>query len=160
MNKKILSFLCVCCSLSAQTKQEYQEYIQLEEGKRNYVYRDIFGNKTIGIGHKLKNGENFHYIDDNVVNSLFAVDFEIAKSDAQKLISNFNEHPKEIKITIVSMTYNLGYNRFFGFKKFRAAIEMKDYNAAAFEILNSKWAKQLPQRAHRTVKILKKYSHE
>ena len=48
---------------------------------------------------------------------------------------------------IVEMIFNMGLTRFKKFKKTIKAIENKDFASAADEMLNSKWAGQVGQRA-------------
>ena len=50
---------------------------------------------------------------------------------------------------ITNMVYNLGINRFAGFKKFIAAMSKGDYKKAAAEGLDSLWADQVGDRANR-----------
>ena len=45
------------------------------------------------------------------------------------------------------MAFNLGRGGFAGFKKARAALEAGDWQRAHDELLDSRWAKQVPNRA-------------
>ena len=53
------------------------------------------------------------------------------------------------KAIIMSMMYQMGYNGVMKFKNMIKALEDKDYIKASNEMLDSKWAKQTPSRAHR-----------
>lgn len=48
---------------------------------------------------------------------------------------------------LIDMCFNLGISRFSRFKKMIAALKEGDYDRAAKEMLDSKWAKQVGQRA-------------
>ena len=48
---------------------------------------------------------------------------------------------------VSNMVYNLGINRFKGFKKTIAHIAAGNYGDAATEMLDSKWARQVGRRA-------------
>jgi len=48
----------------------------------------------------------------------------------------------------VNMAFNLGTNGFYKFKKMLAAINDSFYERAAREMINSRWAKQVPNRAN------------
>jgi len=55
----------------------------------------------------------------------------------------------------MNMLFNLGYTRFLGFKKMLHAIEVRDFNHAANEMLDSKWAGQVGQRAIELAQIMR-----
>ena len=55
---------------------------------------------------------------------------------------------------ILSMLFNLGLKRFNGFKKFKSAILKGEYKAAATEMLDSKWAGQVKDRAKVLAKMM------
>ncbi len=59
------------------------------------------------------------------------------------------------KAVLIDMVYNLGWNRFKGFRKMSAALVEGRYTLAAAEILDSKYANQLPSRALRNAQIMK-----
>jgi lysozyme len=48
---------------------------------------------------------------------------------------------------LVELVFNLGMPRLLGFKKMWAALDRKDYAAAADEMMDSKWAQQVKGRA-------------
>jgi len=50
---------------------------------------------------------------------------------------------------MVNMCFNLGYPRLSKFKKFLAAMEDNDFETAAKEMMDSKWATQVGDRAER-----------
>lgn len=50
---------------------------------------------------------------------------------------------------VVNMVYNLGWPRFVGFHHMILAAASGDFDAAADEMLDSRWARQLPNRAGR-----------
>jgi GH24 family phage-related lysozyme (muramidase) len=49
---------------------------------------------------------------------------------------------------LINMAFNLGY-RLSGFKKFLAAVNAEDWETAAKEMMDSKWAQQVGDRAVR-----------
>ena len=76
--------------------------------------------------------------------------FQIAK----KVFPSFDKQPKKVQILLVSLTYNLGEGGIQKFKKFRAAIELRDYKRAAKELKDSAWYKQVGKRGPKYVSIL------
>lgn len=55
--------------------------------------------------------------------------------------------PYTVIEVVVEMGYQLGVSGCLSFRKMWDALEAKDYETAANEMLNSKWAKQTPSRA-------------
>jgi lysozyme len=57
---------------------------------------------------------------------------------------------------IIEMAYNLGVRGLFGFKYMWSAIYQRDYERAAQEMLNSKWAVQVGKRAERLAEEMRR----
>ena len=58
----------------------------------------------------------------------------------------------ERKYALFDMCFNLGLRKLMGFKKMLSALEIGDYRGAAKECLNSKYAKDVGERATRIAK--------
>lgn len=59
------------------------------------------------------------------------------------------------QVVVCNMVYNIGINRFKGFKKTIGYIKHKKYDEAAIEMLDSKWASQVGPRATRLSNMMK-----
>ena len=59
------------------------------------------------------------------------------------------------RVVIVSMCFNLGLQGFKEFKKMIRCIESGDFSSAAKEMLNSKWASDVKERATRLAGIMR-----
>jgi GH24 family phage-related lysozyme (muramidase) len=151
--------------------QEIYELIKDHEGYKNNVYKDSLGKPTIGIGFNLTRpdarniiqqiGGNYDKIlsgetslSDKQVKDLFEITISIAYKDAQKYLPNLMNMPKNIKLAIIDMAFNMGYPRLSQFKNTKEYIISGNYNKAAEEILNSKWAKQVKRRAANISKLI------
>jgi lysozyme len=55
---------------------------------------------------------------------------------------------------LVDMGFNLGVPRLMKFKRMWEAIEREDFEWAASEMLNSRWANQVGGRADRLAKVM------
>jgi len=152
--KNILIFLLLCGIVQAQSYEKCKAYLIQEEGKYNISYFDSMGNRTIGIGHKILPNERLLSVDEEKIDELFRMDLLKAVDAARASVPNYDQHSEDVKIAIVSMTFNLGHAGFFKFKEFRKALIRKDYSRAIKEIDNSKWATQVPNRAKRVIKVL------
>ena len=69
--------------------------------------------------------------------------------EAEKIFSDFDNLPEEAQQVIVNMTFNMGRPRLSKFKKFIAGIEAGDWEKAAVEMMDSRWATQVGARAER-----------
>jgi lysozyme len=134
------------------------------EGIRPKVYNDSTGKPTIGIGFNLADPANRRVVEaaglrhedlvsgkrslsDKEIRSLYNHSLNTAMRDAEAWVPNLRSHPPEVQRAVIDMAFNLGRTRLMGFKKTRKALEARDYNTAANEMLDSKWAKQVKGRA-------------
>ena len=146
------------------TFNEIFEFVKNHEGYKNLVYKDSLGIPTIGIGFNLtrpdaKNiissvGANYlsvlkgeQKLTDEQIREIFKITIQIAYKDAKKWISNFDGLPKNIKLAILDLSFNMGYPRLSKFIKTKEAIIVGDYSKAAEELTKSKWATQVGNRA-------------
>jgi len=126
-----------------------------DEGCEYEIYLDHLGYKTCGIGHlcRATDPENNLEVGDPVsverVNELFAEDIEKVLEDCTILYDNFYELPEEAQLIIANMMFNLGRPRLSAFKKMKAAVDDHNWIEAAIQMEDSKWAKQVPNRANR-----------
>ena len=129
------------------------ERLKANEGFRSKVYKDHLGFDTIGYGFAIKN-------------------LELTEKEAEYLLANrvsqkhlhlldnldwYKDMPPEVQSVILEMVYQMGFS---GFKKFKKAItHMKDKNwkGAADEMLDSRWAKQTPNRANQLADIVREH---
>ncbi len=131
---------------------DYKEKIESEEGYRRLPYRCSEGKLTIGIGHNLDaNG-----LSDAVINLIFEEDEARAIKDAKSLVSNFDGLSDNRKIALVDMAFQMGKGRLKGFKNMIQAVEIEAWDVAAIEMLDSKWARQTPNRAGRNADLMRK----
>jgi len=140
-----------------QLTPEIKDHFIFEEGYRNKSYKDTVGLWTIGIGHLLgadSQYENLVWTDDKIHN-VFDSDFKEAVYTAKRLALNFNSLPTKTQIGLVDMAFNLGYNRLSKFNKTLKFINEGKLQEAAAQALNSKWAKQLPNRSKKVAELLK-----
>ena len=138
--------------------EELKDHIKKEEGFRNKVYLDHLGNRTIGYGHLCLPNEKWDddkIYDSKELNKIFEYDFNIACNGAEKLIAKDSIHPDAFCV-LIDMCFNMGSPRVSKFKKMFAALETQDYQTASKEMLDSKWANQVPNRARRLSEIMEK----
>ena len=126
------------------------ENIKESEGFVKHVYDDSRGIPTIGYGFAIKDLD----LDEDIASEILSrkVSRLINKVDGK--FDWFNEANDEIKEVVVEMCYQLGLGGFSKFKKTISYFANKDYKEASIEMLDSKWAKQTPNRANKLSKIV------
>ena len=70
-------------------------------------------------------------------------------SVAKKVFPNLDTLTEEAQEVIVNMCFNMGAPRLSKFKKFIGGVNSGDWNTAAVEMMDSRWAKQVGVRADR-----------
>jgi lysozyme len=83
------------------------------------------------------------------VNEVFDKDVIKFISETRKLFPNFDNIPEIVQEALINMCFNLGRPRLSQFVKFIEHINAGRYNDASIEMLNSRWANQVGERAIR-----------
>ena len=114
----------------------------VHEGFSRYIYLDSVGVRTVGFGRNLDD----RGISREEAEMLLLNDLETSTKEAKKFefYENLTSNRQDV---IVEMIFNLGLTRFKKFKKTIGYINQANYSAAADEMLDSRWAKQVGQRA-------------
>jgi len=120
------------------------ELLQLHEGKRLRPYRCPEGFLTIGYGHNL----DAKPISERAAAVILEDDIQDVIRELETL-TVFSRLDEVRRAVLIDMTFNLGFAGILGFKKMWKAIEAGNYERAADEMLNSKWARQVGRRAMR-----------
>jgi len=124
----------------------------IDEGLKLKPYKDTEGVLTIGIG---KNLEDVGISEDEAIYML-RNDIKRAVKEAREVFgAAFDELDAVRQNVIVNMMFNLGKPRFLTFRKFIKAVKEKDFKKASVEMLDSKWAKQVKDRAERLAYMMR-----
>lgn len=113
-------------------------------------YQCPAGKTTIGVGRNLEDNG----IDEREAMFLLSNDVARCYEEAGQFawFAHLNDFRQEV---VISMIFNLGISRFKGFRKTIAALEAGDYDTAAKEMLDSRWAQQVGKRADELAEIMK-----
>ena len=128
--------------------EQTKEAVKKEEGYRLETYKCTEGHLTGGYGHKMLKGET-PPTDHAGWLKIFERDFARAMTGADDLLMlcpNIHETARHI---VVEMVYQMGSYGVSRFKKFLQALQDSDYKEASVQMLDSRWAKQTPNRANR-----------
>ena len=138
-----------------------REEIEYDEGSVNEIYLDHLGLPTFGIGHLVTEwDEEYGWEVGTPVNEdrcieCFDTDIQIVLSDCDRLYPDFNELPEEVQRIIANMMFNMGRPRLSKFKGMKRGVDARDWNAAADEMVDSKWYRQVTKRADRLVERMR-----
>lgn len=128
--------------------EKTKEEIKKEEGFRMETYYCTEGHLTGGYGHKMLEGE-VPPTDKAGWDKLFERDFAKAVAGADDVLKDCPNIDETARNIVVEMVYQMGA---FGVSKFKGmlkALSEKDYKRASYEMLDSLWARQTPNRAKR-----------
>ena len=136
-------------------REQVQKQLEIDEGVMYEVYLDHLGYPTFGIGHLIldedpeKGFAVGHSVDPERVTEAFQRDLDIAITECAMLYDLWNTYPGEVQEILVNMMFNLGRPRLSGFKNFKKAVDAGDWAKAGIEGRDSKWHKQVGNRAER-----------
>ena len=122
------------------------ENIKQNEGFNGMPYDDSLGKPTIGFGTLLPLSKSESEM--ILKSRLHQKTSELVKSEPF-----INELPSEVEDVLYEMSYQLGVSGLLKFKKMWKALKDGDYKEAYKQALDSKWAKQTPNRAKKLANI-------
>ena len=131
------------------------EEIKADEGEVLEVYEDHLGYPTIGVGHLVtEKDEEFGKPPGTPITAersreLFDTDIEYAIKGCEMLYGQWHNWPEEVQRIMVNMCFNLGQTRLEKFRQMRFHLSQHNWKQAAEEGRDSKWYRQVPNRAER-----------
>ena len=135
------------------------ESVKKHEGYRNKVYLDTLGKRTVGVGHLCVEDfwEDDKEYEESFLMEILEKDLSEAIKGANDLMAehdcmDINEKAHEI---LIEMVFQLGKTGVSKFKNMWKALAEKNYIGASYEMLDSRWAKQTPNRAKDMAQIMK-----
>ena len=134
-----------------------REEIKYDEGNVQKIYLDHLGLPTFGIGHLVRESDPEYgwevgtEVSIERCDSVFNEDVKTVISDCYKLYPDFDDLPEEVKRIIANMMFNMGRPRLSKFKGMKRGVDARDWNAAADEMVDSRWYRQVTKRAKRLV---------
>jgi lysozyme len=133
------------------------EMLKRHEGVKSNVYRDTGGLEHIGCGRNIS--ESGPGLSEDEINYLLKNDLERCEAELNSEYVWFRILEGARRDAIMNIFFNLGATRFRGFKNAIAAMENQDYDTAAVEFMDSRWAKQVGGRALELTDIIKAGSY-
>ena len=141
--------------------EQLREQLEIDEGVKYEVYNDHLGYATFGVGHLVLESDEEHGsplgtpVSESRVIEAFEQDCENVLRDCDILYEDFGDLPEEAQQVIANMMFNMGRPRLSKFKGMKRGVDSRDWNAAADEMVDSAWYRQVTNRADRLVERIR-----
>ena len=132
-------------------KNRFIKQMRFHEGVRNKVYKDHLGIETIGVGRNLVD----RGLSDEEVDYLLTNDITIVENELDNGLSWWRDLDEVRQRALADLAFNMGLPRLHGFVKMLDALQRRDYHAAADELLDYKYAKQVGERSNRVAEMIR-----
>jgi len=136
-----------------------KESVKKHEGYRNKVYLDTLNKRTVGVGHLCVEDfwEDDKEYEEKFLMTILEHDLQTAIKGAKELMedhgcADIDEQAEEI---LIEMVFQLGKNGVSKFRNMWKALAELNYVGASYEMLDSRWSKQTPNRAKSMAKTMK-----
>ena len=127
--------------------KDFIRQLEKDEGFRAKPYQDSAGVWTIG------HGLTYLTKDESAAIVAMRLDDIQDRLNRERWYRKLSDKRKDV---IIQMVYNLGFYGVCQFVNMIDAIDREDWNSAADEMLNSKWAEQVGKRAKRLAKQMRR----
>ena len=134
-----------------------REELKTDEGCKYEIYLDHLGLPTFGIGHLVTERDPEYQkevgtvVDEIRVNEVFEQDIGVTVDECKILFVDWSNLPEEVKLITANMMFNMGRPRLSKFKKMIQAIKDGDWLEAGNQMKDSRWYKQVTNRADRLI---------
>ena len=141
--------------------EQLREQLEVDEGCVYEIYNDHLGYATFGIGHLVtesdpEQGQSLGTpVSSDRVAETFESDIEKVLRDCDIIYEDFADLPEEAQQVIANVMFNMGRPRLSGFKGMKRGVDSRDWNAAADEMVDSAWYRQVTNRADRLVERMR-----
>lgn len=121
------------------------------EGIRERVYLDSVGVPTIGVGRNLRD----RGVLPDEIELMLKNDVYYFYNELWKALPVFKALDDNRQVALINMAFNLGMRGLLSFKKMLAYLHLHQYDKAADEMIDSKWATQVKGRSVQLANIIR-----
>jgi lysozyme len=136
--------------ITDQDRQKLLAQIILHEGKRFKPYKDTVGKLTIGVGRNLTDVG----LSEDEINYLLVNDLKKVEDQLDNNLPWWKDLDVIRQRVLIDMAFNMGIRGLLGFTNTLKAVHEMRWNAAAEGMRQSKWAKQVGNRAKRLAQMM------
>lgn len=130
-------------------KSDLERQLRGDEGVRRCVYKDSLGYDTIAVGRLVDSRKPGAGLRDDEITYLLHNDIDDRINALMKALPWFQNLDDARQGVLLNMSFQLGVDGLLAFKNTLAAVQGGRYDEAAFDMTQSKWAQQTPERAKR-----------
>ena len=130
------------------------EMLRKHEGVETHAYNCTANKTTIGVGRNIEAGSGIGLSDDEI-DYLLANDVQRVEAELLQAFTWYEDLNDARKDAMMDVCFNIGLPRLKLFKKALAAMSRSHYEIAAVELLDSRWAVQVGQRAMTISEIIR-----
>ena len=120
------------------------DQLRRDEDVRDTMYRDELGNATVGVGHNLSTPLSARAIQMILEDDVSAKKIEMDASLPWAASLDDARYG-----ALLNLSFNMGVGGLLGFPRMLRAIQAQDWDVAARELLDSRYARQVGDRATR-----------
>jgi lysozyme len=140
-----------------ENDEAFLDQLKRHEGLRLEAYLCPAGKLTIGWGHNCeakpvpsveKEGD---VVSRGTAEILLYQDVKALAHELDDKLPWWRKMEEPRQAVLLNMAFNMGVPKLLGFKRFLAAAEAEDWNAAAYEMGDSKWAEQVINRSRELI---------
>jgi lysozyme len=125
--------------------------LTIDEGRRARVYTDSVGKLTVGVGRNISD----RAFSEDEIDLMLANDIKLVEAQLDRSLPWWRQMNEARQNVLANMCF-MGIGTLLMFVNTLKAMKEGRYDAAAAGMLNSKWAKQVGQRAIRLADIMRK----
>ena len=136
-------------------RSKLMEELIMDEGYKYEIYLDHLGYPTLGVGHLITEKDEVYgqevgtVVHDERIKECLQNDIDIVCKELNDKMSWWRGLNDNHRRVMANMCFNLGYPRLSGFKNFLSAMKDENWKKAAEEMMDSRWATQVGDRAKR-----------
>lgn len=132
-------------------RQILLEQLQRHEGLRLKPYRDSVGKLTIGFGRNLDD----RGISEDEAGFMLDNDIDQVEEELERMPLYLSLDPVR-QVVLANMAFNMGVPTLLEFRRMLGALAERDWDRAADEMLDSKWAVQVDNRAEELAELMRR----
>jgi len=123
--------------------ERLRKQITKHEGIEYKLYRCTSDKLTIGVGRNIEDRGISH----DTAMQMLDEDIDICINELQQTVSYWDDLPERVQEALVNLCFNMGIKRLMAFKKTFGYLREGMFDKAADELLDSRYANQVGQRA-------------
>jgi|TARA_R100000008_G_scaffold82285_1_gene66416 lysozyme len=140
--------------MNDKTSSKLIKMLKIHEGVESHAYKCSESKITIGVGRNIDPEGGIGLTDDEV-DYLLQNDIDRVYKELDFEYGWFSDLDLIRKEAMIDISFNLGQTRLRKFQKALTAMEKGDWDRAADEFMDSKWSKQVGNRAKTLTEMIR-----